>query len=113
MLWAAPLWKLRGDQDLSGANHRSFLHLHLRLATLHRRPPDNMADSETPKGPPPGYDEAAAEPNTGGRPAPPPGLRRGPAPLDIPIIKHLNSKRVILASASPRRKALLQQVSTW
>ena len=30
--------------------------------------------------------------------------------LDIPIIKYLNAKRVILASASPRRKALLQQV---
>ncbi|KAJ4164842.1 hypothetical protein LMH87_006497 [Akanthomyces muscarius] len=73
-------------------------------------PSDNMTDSETPKGPPPGYDEAAAEHTAGSRPAPPPGLRRGPAPLDIPIIKHLNAKRVILASASPRRKALLQQV---
>ncbi|KAJ6781559.1 hypothetical protein PWT90_01554 [Aphanocladium album] len=69
-----------------------------------------MADSKTPTGPPPGYDEAAAEPSTGARPAPPPGMRRGPAPLEIPIIKHLNSKRVILASASPRRKALLQQI---
>ncbi|KAM3509263.1 hypothetical protein MY10362_000703 [Beauveria mimosiformis] len=68
-----------------------------------------MADSGTPKDPPPGYDEASTEPKTGARP-PPPGLRRGPAPLDIPIIKHLNSKRVILASASPRRKALLQQI---
>lgn len=37
-------------------------------------------------------------------------IRRGPLPLEIPIIQHLNSKRVILASASPRRKALLQQV---
>lgn len=39
--------------------------------------------------------------------------RRGPPPLfplDIPILKYLNSKRVILASASPRRKALLQQI---
>ncbi|KAK7223614.1 hypothetical protein V2G26_011617 [Clonostachys chloroleuca] len=37
-------------------------------------------------------------------------IRRGPLPLEIPIIQHLNSKRVILASASPRRKALLQQI---
>lgn len=70
-----------------------------------------MADSETPKEPPPGYDEAAAEHTPGPRPGPPTGARRMPPPLDIPIIKHLNSKRVILASASPRRKALLQQVS--
>ena len=38
-------------------------------------------------------------------------VRRGPLPLDIPILSYLNSKRVILASASPRRKTLLQQVS--
>lgn len=37
-------------------------------------------------------------------------MRRPLQPLDIPIIRHLNSKRVILASASPRRKQLLQQV---
>ncbi|KAF7550120.1 hypothetical protein G7046_g8119 [Stylonectria norvegica] len=37
-------------------------------------------------------------------------IRKGPIPLDIPILKHLNSKRVVLASMSPRRKALLQQV---
>ncbi|EGX95453.1 acetylserotonin methytransferase-like protein, putative [Cordyceps militaris CM01] len=69
-----------------------------------------MADSEIPKGPPSGYDEAATEQAAGARPRATSGLRRGPAPLDIPIIKHLNAKRVILASASPRRKALLQQV---
>ncbi|KAM0521099.1 hypothetical protein ACHAPE_002572 [Trichoderma viride] len=37
-------------------------------------------------------------------------MRRPLQPLDIPIIRHLNSKRVILASASPRRKQLLQQI---
>lgn len=37
-------------------------------------------------------------------------LRKGPLPLELPILQHLKSKRVILASASPRRKALLQQV---
>ncbi|KAG5657578.1 hypothetical protein KAF25_006142 [Fusarium avenaceum] len=36
-------------------------------------------------------------------------LRKGPLPLELPILQHLKSKRVILASASPRRKALLQQ----
>ncbi|KFH47819.1 Maf-like proteinc-like protein [Hapsidospora chrysogenum ATCC 11550] len=64
-----------------------------------------MADSKNPpEEPPPDYEKAAAQ-----RGPPGPG-RRGPMPLDIPILKHLNSKRVILASASPRRKALLQQI---
>jgi septum formation protein len=60
---------------------------------------------------PPDYDQTAAEHGTATRPAPnrlP--VRKGPLPLDVPIIKYLNSKRVILASASPRRKALLQQM---
>ncbi|KAJ0166982.1 Maf-like protein C3G6.03c [Colletotrichum tanaceti] len=35
---------------------------------------------------------------------------RGPLPLNLPIISYLKSKRVILASASPRRRALLAQV---
>lgn len=56
---------------------------------------------------PPGYEKAAAE---HGIPIRQPSIRKGPLPLDIPIVKHLNSKRVILASASPRRKALLQQM---
>lgn len=64
-----------------------------------------MSDS-TPSDPPPGYDKFVPE-NT---PRQNPPLRRGPLPLDLPILKHLNSQRVILASASPRRKALLQQV---
>jgi hypothetical protein len=59
------------------------------------------------------YDQAAAEHGAAPRPPPTrPPVRKGPLPLDIPIIKYLNSKRVILASASPRRKALLQQVCT-
>ncbi|KFG87131.1 putative acetylserotonin methytransferase-like protein (ASMTL) [Metarhizium anisopliae] len=61
-----------------------------------------------PNGPPPGYDQATAERNTGPRSAGP--IRKPVQPLDLPIIKHLNTKRVVLASASPRRKALLQQV---
>ncbi|CAI4218625.1 unnamed protein product [Parascedosporium putredinis] len=46
---------------------------------------------------------------TGGPPNPNPPLRTRFKPLDIPILKHLRSQRVILASASPRRKALLAQ----
>lgn len=61
-----------------------------------------------PNGPPPGYYQATAERNTGPRSAGP--IRKPVQPLDLPIIKHLNTKRVVLASASPRRKALLQQV---
>lgn len=68
-----------------------------------------MSDSKIPNDPPPDYEKAAAE--HGAAPAKPSGpIRRGPLPLDLPIIKHLNANRVILASASPRRKALLQQM---
>lgn len=44
---------------------------------------------------------------------PHPAPRGGPPPLqplDLPILTYLRKKRVILASASPRRKALLSQV---
>ncbi|GAB1311037.1 threonyl-tRNA synthetase [Madurella fahalii] len=37
-------------------------------------------------------------------------IKRGPLPLELPILSYLRSKRVILASASPRRKALLAQI---
>lgn len=37
-------------------------------------------------------------------------IKRGPMPLQLPILDHLRTKRVILASASPRRKALLNQL---
>ncbi|KKA27830.1 hypothetical protein TD95_003906 [Thielaviopsis punctulata] len=36
--------------------------------------------------------------------------RRGPTLLQIPIIMHLRGQRVILASASPQRRALLGQI---
>lgn len=62
-----------------------------------------MAD--TPSEPPPDYEKSTTTQGTPQRP-----LRKGPIPLELPILKHLNGKRVILASASPRRKALLQQV---
>ncbi|KHN95991.1 Maf-like protein [Metarhizium album ARSEF 1941] len=67
-----------------------------------------MTDSKIPEGPPPDYDQTASEGRGGSRSAGP--LRRPVQPLNLPIIKYLNTKRVVLASASPRRKALLQQL---
>ncbi|RDA86848.1 hypothetical protein CP532_1407 [Ophiocordyceps camponoti-leonardi (nom. inval.)] len=68
-----------------------------------------MAASRARSGSAPEYtDAAAAEHACGTRTTGP--IRRPMQPLDIPILKHLNSKRVVLASASPRRKALLQQM---
>ncbi len=55
-----------------------------------------------PAEPPPSY-ETAAKP-------PPPPPSRLPFPLDLPLINSLRDRRVILASASPRRKQLLAQV---
>ncbi|KAF6234894.1 hypothetical protein HO173_006824 [Letharia columbiana] len=53
-----------------------------------------------PAEPPPSYETAAQ---------PPPPLRL-PLPLDLPLINTLRDRRVILASASPRRKQLLAQI---
>jgi hypothetical protein len=65
--------------------------------------------------PPPSYEDAAAQHSA--LPArPPPGKLRAPLPLDIPVLNQLRGKRIILASASPRRKQLLAQVdhnSLW
>ncbi|TDZ66083.1 Maf-like protein [Colletotrichum trifolii] len=49
---------------------------------------------------------AASGPGSGPGPGPRPPL----PPLNLPIISYLKSKRVILASASPRRRQLLAQV---
>jgi len=61
---------------------------------------------------PPSYDGAATQ--HGALPSrSPPAARlppRGPFPLDIPALNLIRGKRVILASASPRRKQLLGQV---
>ncbi|KAF8860133.1 acetylserotonin methytransferase-like protein-like protein [Acephala macrosclerotiorum] len=64
---------------------------------------------------PPTYDAVAAQhgalPTRNG---PPPAgakpLPRGPFPLDIPVLNQLKGKRIILASASPRRKQLLATI---
>ncbi|KAJ9152102.1 Maf-like protein C3G6.03c [Pleurostoma richardsiae] len=69
-----------------------------------------MADNSIPSDPPPDYSVAAAEHGIPIRQTAP--VRKGnpPLPLELPIIKYLKTKRVILASASPRRRALLAQV---
>ncbi|KAH8899390.1 putative acetylserotonin methytransferase-like protein [Thozetella sp. PMI_491] len=65
-------------------------------------------DSKIPSDSPPDYDASAAE---HGLPAQQgPRTRRGPQPLDLPILSYMRSKRTILASASPRRKYLLAQI---
>lgn len=83
-------------------------------AHLFPRSQANMATAKIPLEPPPDYDDAAHQhgapaPSKPAVPAvkPPP---RGPFPLDIPVLNALRGKRVILASASPRRKQLLGQV---
>ncbi|KAI9830002.1 MAG: hypothetical protein M1826_005175 [Phylliscum demangeonii] len=65
-----------------------------------------MTDEKKDKAPseaPPPYESAAA----GGRPS---VVNRGPLPLELPSLNALRDKRVILASASPRRKQLLAQL---
>lgn len=63
-----------------------------------------------PTDPPPSY-ETASQPAAvtagapGGQPRP-----RAPLPLNIPALNALRGRRVILASASPRRKQLLSQI---
>jgi hypothetical protein len=70
-----------------------------------------MTDKTIPSNPPPSYEDAAAQHSVGAvRPGPPIPKLRAPLPLDIPILNLLRGKRVILASASPRRKQLLVQV---
>lgn len=70
---------------------------------------------EESKTSPPTYEAAAIQHSTlPARTGPPtPGLKplpRGPFPLDIPVLNQLRGKRVILASASPRRKQILSSV---
>lgn len=94
---------------LTASNSISTTSLDLRLFNA-------MADSKAalnPSIPPPSYDDAAVQhgalpsrPNPSGKLPP-----RGPLPLDIPILQLLKGKRVILASASPRRKHLLATVN--
>lgn len=76
-----------------------------------------MAASEKsglPTDAPPSYEALSVPPSKEAqqqaRPNGPPRQLRPPPPLDLPALNLLRSKRVILASASPRRKALLAQI---
>jgi len=67
-----------------------------------------LLSGDVPMEPPPTYTAATQaqqqqSPPQGRRPPP-------PAPLELPILKYMRTHRVILASASPRRRALLAQV---
>jgi septum formation protein len=57
-----------------------------------------------PRGPPPSY-TPTAKPSSAGPPRPGP-----PPPLDLPALNALRGQRIVLASASPRRRALLAQI---
>lgn len=69
--------------------------------------------SGLPTDAPPSY-ETVSVPSKESQPRPaagvPPRQLRPPPPLDLPALNVLRGKRVILASASPRRKALLAQI---
>ncbi|KAF1944685.1 Maf-domain-containing protein [Clathrospora elynae] len=68
-----------------------------------------------PSEPPPSYDEARKSPlahsrspsGTSGVKRPPPGP---PPPLNLPFLNELRKSRIVLASASPRRRQLLAQI---
>ena len=73
---------------------------------LHR--PSTMSEKlmhPSPSEPPPSYEDVSTNPQPSKFPIP-----RASLPLDLPLISTLRSKRVILASASARRKQLLAQV---
>lgn len=60
---------------------------------------------------PPAYDETNPPATPLAHSKPPQPLLRPPLPLELPALALLRGKRIILASASPRRKQLLAQVS--
>jgi septum formation protein len=70
-----------------------------------------MSDEKAPLNPPPYTDnpDPITEKPNGANGAAPRGPRP-PFPLDLPALNMIRGKRVILASASPRRRQLLAQV---
>ncbi|RYP63876.1 hypothetical protein DL771_009051 [Monosporascus sp. 5C6A] len=77
--------------------------------------PSSDDDNNTPADPPPSYVASAREHGIPLRQSAPPPVRKGgppspPQPLELPIIQYMRSHRVILASASPRRRAMLAQL---
>ncbi|KAI0427495.1 inosine triphosphate pyrophosphatase-like protein [Xylaria sp. FL1042] len=73
-----------------------------------------LSSHDVPADPPPAYAPAVKEHGLPVRqPQQPPQQGRRPpplAPLELPILKYMQTHRVILASASPRRRALLAQL---
>ncbi|KAI0544246.1 Maf/Ham1 [Xylaria curta] len=73
-----------------------------------------LLSEDPPSDPPPTYVASAKDHGLPIRQPqqPPPQGRRPPplAPLELPILKYMRSHRVILASASPRRRGLLAQL---
>lgn len=65
-----------------------------------------MSDQKTPLEPPPAYENTPqpSQPSNG------PQRPRLPLPLDLPALNMIRGKRVILASASPRRRQILAQI---
>jgi hypothetical protein len=63
---------------------------------------------------PPAYEDASIQHGAVPvRNGPPPGSKpmpRSPFPLDIPVLNQLKGQRIILASASPRRRQILSTV---
>lgn len=73
-----------------------------------------MVDEKIPLDAPPAYDATGGVAVPTAAPAPPqqrPAGPRAPLPLNLPALNMIRGKRVILASASPRRRQLLAQVS--
>lgn len=98
--------------------NKPYLSGEMQFCSHHPTIPPTMADIKP--GPdtaepdlPPSYDEtnaAAAPLPQRSKPPPQQPLLRPPLPLEIPALAALRGKRIILASASPRRKQLLAQV---
>ncbi|KAL9532823.1 dTTP/UTP pyrophosphatase [Sphaerulina musiva] len=72
-----------------------------------------MVDEKIPLDAPPAYDSTGGVAVPTAAPAPPqqrPAGPRAPLPLNLPALNMIRGKRVILASASPRRRQLLAQI---
>ncbi|KAK1020557.1 hypothetical protein LTR33_018885, partial [Friedmanniomyces endolithicus] len=69
-------------------------------------------DQKVPLEPPPAYENGAqSTPPVANTPAQTqaPPRQRAPLPLNLPALNMIRGRRVILASASPRRRQLLTQ----
>ncbi|KAI0474829.1 inosine triphosphate pyrophosphatase-like protein [Xylaria cf. heliscus] len=70
-----------------------------------------LLSEDIPSDPPPTYVASAKDHALPIRQPPQQGRRPPPfAPLEVPILKYMRTHRVILASASPRRRGLLAQL---